>query len=489
MALTKVSFSMINGGVINVLDYGATGDGVTDDTTAIQTAIDENPGRVIYFPFGNYKVSSTIVLPFEDYDADPAKYANAITLAGEPSGRQIFSTTKIFGNVNGPIIQAVGVFNGPSGIDFDATIGHGIQDLQIENTNTSTTTSIGIQMGYIYCPHIMNVEVSARAICVDLGSWTMVGNFDNISTGNGEFGVKARACWASTWKHGRAFFHKCAMYIDASDFRVTDYNAEINKIVFDFIGSSVVVENPHIENFDCLYTNDQNPIAQVNAAYANAGSTGNGDFPSLVSITGGFYLGWTQDAPFFVERPTTLAQINTLRFTNCQVDALSAPNLITVAGAFNDATPVNNGRFEFLNNYPRTSFSFFRTAAGNRQTQYVSQIQDQIDTDKVVNHYIAKLRVGELSSNTANSFYPATRLVTAGSVVTWTRTIVGARVTDYVLYQHDVDNSNLFIRAFVSANDTVTITAYNPTGSSQSRGDGDESLLVLPRTGGNFSTI
>jgi len=57
-----------------------------------------------------------------------------------------------------------------------------------------------------------------------------------------------------------------------------------------------------------------------------------------------------------------------------------------------------------------------------------------------------------------------------------------------VLYQHDVDNANLFIRAFVSANDTVTITAYNPTGSSQSLGDGDESLLVLPRTAGNFST-
>jgi hypothetical protein len=488
MALTKVSFSMVKGDVINVLDYGATGDGVTDDLAAIQAAINNNPGRVIYFPSGNYKVTGTIVLPFENYNATPAKANNAITLAGEPSGRQIFGTAKIFGNVVGPIIQAVGVFIGPSSTNFDATVGHGVQDLNIENTNTSISTSIGIQMAYIYCPHIVNVVVAAKAICVDLGSWTMVGNFNNVSTGSAEFGVKARACWASKWISGRAFYHKCAMYIDASDFRVTDFNAEHHNIIFDFIGSSVTVENCHIEDFDCLYTNDQNPIAQINAGYANAGSTGNGDFPALVSITGGFYLAWTTNAPYFVERPTSLAQINTLRFTNCQVDALSAPNLITVAGAFNSKTSVANGRFEFSNNYPRTSFSFLGTSAGDRQTQYISQILDQIDTNKVVNHYISKLRVGELSSNTANSFYPATRLVNAGTVATWTRTIVGARVTDYVLYQHNVDNANLFIRAFVSANDTVTITAYNPTGSSQSLGDGDESLLVLPRTAGNFST-
>ena len=65
MGLTKVSYAMINGAPINVLDYGVTGDGSTDDTSAIQaalTACDAAGGGVVYFPTGTYKITSTIDL-------------------------------------------------------------------------------------------------------------------------------------------------------------------------------------------------------------------------------------------------------------------------------------------------------------------------------------------------------------------------------------------------------------------------------------------
>lgn len=50
-------------GVFNVLDYGATGDGVTDDTAAIQAAISAAPaGATVFFPAGVYLVSSPVRL-------------------------------------------------------------------------------------------------------------------------------------------------------------------------------------------------------------------------------------------------------------------------------------------------------------------------------------------------------------------------------------------------------------------------------------------
>lgn len=59
MSLTKVSYSMIQGGGVCVLDYGAIGDGSADDTSAIQAAIDT--GKSVYFPAGTYKITSALL--------------------------------------------------------------------------------------------------------------------------------------------------------------------------------------------------------------------------------------------------------------------------------------------------------------------------------------------------------------------------------------------------------------------------------------------
>jgi len=61
MALTKATNNMISGALVNVLDFGATGDGATDDTAAIHNAISSLPsGGTVFFPIGIYKCALTI---------------------------------------------------------------------------------------------------------------------------------------------------------------------------------------------------------------------------------------------------------------------------------------------------------------------------------------------------------------------------------------------------------------------------------------------
>lgn len=51
--------------VLSVKDFGAKGDGATDDTAAIQAALEAAPdhGGVVFFPAGTYRVTSTLTIP------------------------------------------------------------------------------------------------------------------------------------------------------------------------------------------------------------------------------------------------------------------------------------------------------------------------------------------------------------------------------------------------------------------------------------------
>lgn len=61
MSLTKVTYSMINSAPASVLDFGAVGNGVADDTLAIQAALDSG-ASVINFPQGTYLIDGGLTL-------------------------------------------------------------------------------------------------------------------------------------------------------------------------------------------------------------------------------------------------------------------------------------------------------------------------------------------------------------------------------------------------------------------------------------------
>jgi hypothetical protein len=105
MALTKATYSMIEGQPVNVFDFGAVGDGSIDDTAAIQAAIDT--GRSVYFPAGTYKVSGLTV---EDKN-NVSYYAHSdatITNVGITTTNQIFRFVGTLENITWAGLNIVG---------------------------------------------------------------------------------------------------------------------------------------------------------------------------------------------------------------------------------------------------------------------------------------------------------------------------------------------------------------------------------------------
>ena len=103
MSLTKVSYSMISGAVVNVLDYGAYRDGTNAaaTTAAIQAAFTAvSSGGVVYFPKGTYKLTSAGIQLLN---------TSNVTVQGDGMGASIIDgssviTVSVFslGNVSGP---------------------------------------------------------------------------------------------------------------------------------------------------------------------------------------------------------------------------------------------------------------------------------------------------------------------------------------------------------------------------------------------------
>jgi hypothetical protein len=87
MSLTKVSYSMISGAVINVLDLGASNDGTNASATAtaLQAAIDQantDGGGVVFFPSGTYDIGSTTLV-----------MKTGVTLRGEGNNASVIKSS------------------------------------------------------------------------------------------------------------------------------------------------------------------------------------------------------------------------------------------------------------------------------------------------------------------------------------------------------------------------------------------------------------
>jgi len=112
---------------ISVLDYGATGDGSTDDSVAIQAAI--NTGKAVYFPAGTYKCNVTI--------------NNRTILFGDGSTK---SKITPFANTSAAFLYTYAAMSTPGGLSFWNY--HSIvRDLGFYGSSATSGGSIGFSFG------------------------------------------------------------------------------------------------------------------------------------------------------------------------------------------------------------------------------------------------------------------------------------------------------------------------------------------------------
>lgn len=128
-------------GVLNVLDFGAKGDGVTDDTTAIQAALDAFPNgkRIIYLPNGTYLISKTLTWP-AGTPGTGDEFKNTI-LQGQSEGAAIIKLIDGAADFSDPNNPEPAIFTGPSPAQ---RFGNSIRNLTVD-TGINNPGAIGIQ--------------------------------------------------------------------------------------------------------------------------------------------------------------------------------------------------------------------------------------------------------------------------------------------------------------------------------------------------------
>jgi hypothetical protein len=132
-------FTLLNfygGFQFNVKSYGATGDGTTDDTTAIQAALAAIPstGGLLYFPAGIYK-----------YTGATLTLSKPVTVQGEGGGLKFVAYTPSIHAVSGEPATTSIDFNSSTGTLFDvATNGCAFRNLGLRNTTATPSAGAGI---------------------------------------------------------------------------------------------------------------------------------------------------------------------------------------------------------------------------------------------------------------------------------------------------------------------------------------------------------
>ena len=192
MSLTKATYSMITGASLNVLDYGAVGDGVANDSAAIVAAMTaaSSTGKNVFFPAGTYRLLTHIEL------------LSDVSFVGENGSEIFFDPAMTVGTVIGGTARAMYAQNKsnitfenlrfyssasgvtkPITICFENQIGINIYNCQFDTFGDATHYAQGV---ILYGSSKIRIENTRFLNCSGDGA-AFSNDCNNIAVTNSEF--------------------------------------------------------------------------------------------------------------------------------------------------------------------------------------------------------------------------------------------------------------------------------------------------------------
>jgi parallel beta-helix repeat protein len=175
---------------ISVKDFGAKGDGVTDDTVAINRALTDGAGKEVYFPTGTYSISSTLVIQ------------SNTRLAGVGQGGSVIKLSTGF-----PAASA-GLANANSGGTPNTYYDNNIEiiGLRFDGNSNATRTGNFVEFAKTQDCVVSECEfINHTYICIAIGGSRNVKVYKNTFKNNGRpkpSTVSTPCVWTATGYHG-----------------------------------------------------------------------------------------------------------------------------------------------------------------------------------------------------------------------------------------------------------------------------------------------
>lgn len=312
MSLTKVSYSMIEGAQVNVLDYGADPTGVADSTNAIQTAWNSITYGMLYLPAGIYKTTDT--LDFSVASTTPRKGVIADNAIIRP-----YVTNKQGVKIGADASQRFFVLRGPLTIDMSNSTGvscvgfeNSGEAWQADITDLTVASSPGVGVKILEGSYICNWNNlttwfnTGRGLSIEGTNLTFAvttNQFNSLAaSNNGSYGIYANAAAGCIFNNPVIESNNTTnAQIYLNEFQYNSMNGgfiESSGIGFE-IGSSVSAN--HIDTFvNCPTEYAQDPgmgiflrdtrYPVIPIQYGNPQSFAIDEVKTLGSISGFMYL-------------------------------------------------------------------------------------------------------------------------------------------------------------------------------------------------------